>query len=89
MPSLTVRNIPEVVMEQLRDAARAQQRSINAQAEYWLQMEGRRWGSLASRTRLLQEIRASRKATFRRHGLGSDSAVIIRRMRDERAKTRR
>ncbi len=86
MPNLTVRNIPEDVMESLRDAARAQNRSINGQAVHWLQLEARQWGSLEKRMQLFERIEASREATFRRHGLGSDSGKLIRQMRDERAK---
>lgn len=87
MPSLTIRNIPQEVMEQLRDAARAQQRSLNAQAVHWLRLEGREWGSLEERMRLFEQVRASRKSTLRRHGRGSDSAKLIRQMRDARTRT--
>lgn len=87
MPSLTIRDIPEKVLEQLRDAARAQKRSVNAQAVYWLEQMGREWGSLEERTKLFERIRASREATFRKHGLGTDSAKLIRQMRDERTRT--
>ena len=88
MPSLTVRDIPDSVMESLRGAAAEDHRSVNAQAVYWLRQAARHWMSLEERTRLVRKIRASREATFRRHGMGSDSTPIIRQMREERGKAR-
>ena len=85
MPGLTVRAIPETVMRQLRQAAVENKRSLNAQAVYWLEQAGRQWLSGEERTKLLFWIRSSRQATRRRHGRGSDSAVITRRMRNESA----
>ena len=88
MASLTVRNIPEDVMEALRDAAQAQQRSVNAQALHWLEHGAREQPTQTELNRLFRKIRASREAIYRRYGLGSDSAKIIRDMRDGRAKLR-
>jgi hypothetical protein len=86
MPSLTVRDIPRDVMQQLRRVAKEERRSVNAQVLLWLQQAGRQSLSLQERTRVVSRIRALRKAIFRRRGLGPDSAEMIRQMRDERAR---
>lgn len=86
MPSLTVRDIPEELMERLRRAAAEERRSVNSQALYWLEWAARHWMSLEERTGLVERIRASREATFRRHGMGGDSAKLIRKIRDASTK---
>jgi plasmid stability protein len=88
MASLTVRNIPEAMLEKLRQAAAEEQRSVNAQAIHWFEQGARQWLSEHERAQLLLEIRSSRRATARRHGRGSDSGAITRRIRNERAKSR-
>jgi hypothetical protein len=87
MPSLTIREIPEPLMDKLRQAASEGRRSLNAQAVRWFEHAARQWMSERERVQLLEDIRASRRATARRHGRGGDSVAIIRQMRDERAKS--
>lgn len=85
MASLTVRDISEEVMQKLREAAAEERRSVNGQVIHWLEEAARRRMSLEERERLFSDIRTLREETLRRHGMGSDSAKVIRRMRDERA----
>jgi hypothetical protein len=87
MPSLTIREIPEPLMDKLREAASEGRRSLNAQAVRWFEHAARQWMNERDRAQLLEDIRASRRATVRRHGRGGDSVPIIRRMRRERAKS--
>ena len=88
MSSLTVRDIPEEVMQRLREAATEDRRSINSQTVFWLEQAARQRMSLDERTRLVSRVRSLRRAITRRRGTGPDSAKIIRRMRDERARRR-
>ena len=37
MPSLTIRNIPEKLIQRIREAAAEERRSVNAQVLYWLE----------------------------------------------------
>lgn len=84
MASLTVRNIPDEVMEKLRAAATEQRRSVNSQVIHWLEECAGRQMSRADNDQLLAGILALREEGYRRHGMGSDSAKVIRRMRDAR-----
>jgi hypothetical protein len=84
MASLTIRNVPEDILGPLRQAAEEERRSINSQALYWLEDTAQRWQSRTEFGQLFDRIRARREEIYRRHGVGSDSAKIIRRMRDER-----
>ena len=84
MASLTIRNIPEDILGPLRQAAEEERRSINSQALYWLEDTAQRWQSRTGIGQLFEGIREGREQIARRHGVGSDSAKIIRRMRDER-----
>lgn len=85
MASLTVRDIPEEVMRKLREAAVEERRSVNGQVIHWLEEAARKRMNPEERERLLSDIRTLREETFRRRGMGSDSAKLIRRMRDERS----
>jgi hypothetical protein len=85
MPSLTIRNIPPAVMTQIRRAAAAERRSVNAQVVHWLEQATRWRFASADLANLYRRIRASRKAIARRHGPGVDSASLVRRLREERA----
>lgn len=84
MASLTVRNIPADVMQKLREAAAEGKRSLNAQVIHWLEEAARRLVRDQDWDQLLSDIRSGREAIRRRHGPGSDSAQIIRQMREER-----
>ena len=84
MVALTIRNIPDHVIERLRDAAGKERRSVNQQAIYWL---GRAAGLAVDRERvrgLLDEIEANREEMAAAGGGGSDSTELIRKMRAER-----
>ena len=87
MPSLTIRNIPDRVLERLRRVAAEEKRSVNAQALQWLEAGARRPGS-PEWEEVFDRIRSTRKAILRRHGRGTDVTGIIREMRDERARRR-
>mgnify|MGYP001039313611 CR=1 FL=1 len=84
MASLTIRKIPEEVLEGVRRAAAEARRSINAQVIYWLEEAARRRATAQDRDQLLARIRSTREAMRRRYGTGTDSGVLIRQMRDER-----
>ncbi|MCP5120228.1 MAG: DNA-binding protein [bacterium] len=77
MPTLTIRNIPEELLDDLRRLAKQERRSLNAQVIKCLE--------LSRRSRTVEEINAFRQAVYKRRGLGSDSTEQIRRMRDQRA----
>lgn len=84
MASLTVRNIPDEVMEKLRKTAAEESRSVNAQIIRWLEDSAARQISRVDRDKLLDGIRALREEIRRTHGVGRDSGELIREMRDER-----
>ena len=68
MPSFTIRDIPEPVLDQAI--------AWLAAAEHWL--------SEAERSDLVNRIRESRDGIERRRGISSDSTEILRRMRARR-----
>jgi plasmid stability protein len=86
MSSLTIRDIPEPLMEKLRAAAAETRRSVNAQAVRWFEQAARDWLSRKERAELLAEIRDSRRSAARHRKRGHNSVALIRRMRDERTK---
>ena len=86
MPSLTIRNISKDVIEQIRETASEEHRSVNAQVLHWLERAVQERLRQEELDQLGREIRVMRDATFRRHGIGSDSARLLRKMRDERTK---
>ena len=88
MPSLTIRNLSENLMDRLRQAAQGEKRSVNAQALHWLDSGARRWVSPGERAKLLTEIRSLRDRVYARHGMGTDSSVLTRRARAQRYKSR-
>ena len=85
MASLTIRNIPERVLRKIRRLAATQHRSVNAQVLHWIE-RGVDEPDQEELDALVRKVRASREDLFRRRGIGSDSAVLIRRMRDERTR---
>lgn len=84
MASLTIRNVPDAVMNKLRKTAAERNRSMNAQAVEWLDDSARRHISDADWDGLLERIRLGREEMRRRHGRGTDSTGLIRKMREER-----
>ena len=82
MPSATVRGIPPDLLRDLRAAARARRRSLNAQVLAWLEEARRQETAQGDVAELLRELeRHVRKIGRRRQ---TDSARLIRRMRDAR-----
>lgn len=81
MASLTIRDLPDDVMNRLRRAAATNRRSINAQAIHWIEEASLRdpgalgWEGLLDGARLLRAELP---------GGGGDSAEIIRETRDTR-----
>src|SRR5260370_1740275 len=80
MPSLTVRDIPKALLDRMRRAAKTERRSLNSQAVQWLEQSATQWTS-SSELDLVKAIRAERAAMFRRHGRGTDSVELVRRVR--------
>jgi plasmid stability protein len=81
MASLTIRDVPDDVLDRLRRVAAEQRRSVNAQAIQWLEDASRRQWSRAEWEDLLGDLRRGRRALRSQR---SDSAQLIRRMRDTR-----
>ena len=82
MPSVTIRGVPHGLLQALRVAARARRRSLNAQLLAWLEearAEERVRGPVDD---LLREL--DRHAARTRRRAQTDSARLIRRMRDAR-----
>ena len=86
MSSLTIRNIPDGVLEKMRRAAKTEQRSVNSQALRWLEQSAKQWSAQDLLPELLDDIRAVRESVYRRYGRGTNSAQLTRILR-RRAKT--
>jgi hypothetical protein len=82
MPSVTIRGIPAGLLRDLRAAARARRRSLNAQVLAWLDAARRGEQAQGDVGELLREIDRHVRKTRRRRQ--SDSTRLIRRMRDAR-----
>ena len=81
MPSLTIRDIPEPILREMRRAAKAEHRSLNSQAVQWLEERASQSKNRADIHSLVASIRANREAMFRRHGTTGDSVELVRRSR--------
>lgn len=77
MASLTIRQLDDEVYERLRDTARANNRSVEAQVRQDL---GERY---QSRRDILAELRAAQKEMIGKYGYLPDSTPLIRSIRDE------
>lgn len=82
MPSVTIRGIPLDLLRDLRVAARARRRSLNAQVLAWLDQARRGQQAQGDVDERLREIDHHVRRTRRRHQ--ADSTRLIRRMRDAR-----
>ncbi len=82
MPSVTIRGLSAELLRDLRATARARRRSLNAQVVAWLDEARRREHAQGDVEELLQAIDRHVKRTRRRRQ--TDSAQLIRRMRDAR-----
>jgi hypothetical protein len=82
MPSVTIRGLPNELLRDLRAAARARRRSLNAQVVVWLDEARRREHAQGDVEELLGAIDHHVRKTRRRRQ--TDSVALIRRMRDAR-----
>lgn len=82
MPSVTIRGLSTELLRDLRAAARARRRSLNAQVVAWLHEARRREHVQGDVDELLGAIDHHVRKTRRRRQ--TDSAALIRRMRDAR-----
>jgi hypothetical protein len=82
MPSVTIRGLSTELLRDLRATARARRRSLNAQVVAWLDEARRREHAQGDVEELLLAIDRHVKKTRRRRQ--TDSAPLIRRMRDAR-----
>jgi plasmid stability protein len=77
MATLTIRRLPDEVYESLRERARLNGRSLEAEAR----------DILAERTRgleaLVDDLTAFHREMVQKHGLLPDSTPLVRRLRDE------
>jgi plasmid stability protein len=81
MPSLTIREIPETLIKRMRQAAKAEGRSLNSQAIKWLEQAAQEWHEPSRNRDLFEAIQANRESIRQRQGLGSDSVELIQAMR--------
>lgn len=79
MVDVRVRNVDEWVVDALRTRARANKRSLEGELRDMFRRE-----ALRPKQELAAELRGMLDELRDRHGAFSDSAAIIREMRDER-----
>ena len=77
MATLTIRQLDDAVYERLKARAKANNRSLEAEARVILDERTR------TRTEAIARLQAFHEEMGRRTGLLSDSTEIIRQMRDE------
>lgn len=77
MVSLTIRQLDDDVYQRLRDTAKANNRSVEAQVRQDL---GERYQSPRD---ILAALRAAQQAMIAKHGYLPDSTPLIRAIRDE------
>ena len=77
MATLTIRRLDDEVYEKLRERARSNGRSLEAEVRDILVEKTR------ARERLVDELMAFQEKMVRKHGLLPDSTELIRQMRDE------
>ncbi len=56
MATLTLENVPEQLIQALDQAAEQGQRSLNAQALYWLEQKAAHWSGCQERERILRRM---------------------------------
>jgi hypothetical protein len=81
MPSLTIRDIPETLLRRMRRAAQVERRSLNSQAVQWLEQSAKQWTPQQKRRELMEAIQSEREAIYQRHGAGTETVELIRKMR--------
>jgi len=82
MPSVTIRGLSPGLLRDLRATARARRRSLNAQVLTWLEEARRQEAAQRDVADLLRRLDRHVRAIPRRRQ--TDSARLIRRMRDAR-----
>jgi len=80
MASLTIRKIDDAVYERLRDRARANKRSAEAEVRHLIAETVRPKPDM---TVLVEELRRFQAQMKAKYGVLSDSTELIRQMRDE------
>jgi plasmid stability protein len=80
MATLTVRQLDDELYENLREQARANGRSVEAEVRQLIANHVPRRGNLE---RVIEELRLHRERMREKYGELSDSTEIIRQMRDE------
>jgi plasmid stability protein len=80
MATLTVRQLDDELYENLREQARANGRSVEAEVRQLIANHVPRRGNLE---RVIEELRLHRECMREKYGELSDSTQIIRQMRDE------
>lgn len=80
MATLTIRKLDDEVYERLREQARANNRSLEAEARQLISENVRPEHDFSALLKRLEEHRARMGAKY---GVLSDSAALIRQMRDE------
>ena len=77
MATLTIRRLDDEVYERLRERARSNDRSLEAEVREILSEKAR------GRETVIGQLMAFQEEMARKHGPLSDSTELIRRMRDE------
>ena len=77
MATLTIRRLDDEVYERLRERARANERSLEAEVREILSEKAR------GRDAVIAEMMAFQEEMARKHGPLGDSTALIRQMRDE------
>jgi len=75
MATLTIRQLDDEVYERLKERARANKRSLEAEARHVLDERTR------DLTAIVEDLRAFHKRMIAKHGLLPDSTELIRKMR--------
>ena len=77
MATLTIRRLDDAVYEALKERARSNGRSLEAEAREILKQKA------SPRDALVERLLAFHREVAQRHGVFSDSTPIIRQMRDD------
>ena len=77
MATLTIRRLDDDVYDRLRERARSNGRSLEAEVREILTEKAR------ARDRLVDELIAFQEEMGRKHGMLPDSTALLRQMRDE------
>ncbi len=56
MATLTLENVPEILLQALSKASEQSRRSLNAQALHWLEQKADHWSGCQERERVLRQM---------------------------------